>query len=245
MTNKIFIIEDDKNIREELFFLLAKRSEISVVGYCSTVKEALKVLPNTDIDLALMDIQLQDGKSFEIIEQLPKIDFNIIFITAYNNFAIRAIKAGAIDYLLKPIDADELYDSLDKFEKRQQKEFDIKQKELLLRYTKSTEPLKNIVVRTIDKIYFLKISDIIYCNGQGNYTTLFLKDRANLVSSKPLKDYENLLPDDIFLKTHQSYIVNRNYVDYYSNNGELILNNGEGIPVSIRRRDMVISLLIK
>lgn len=243
MITKVFIIEDEQYIRDELYFLLDKRKDITVVGHCATVKEALIILPNIKVDLVLMDIQLEDGKSFEIIENLPAINFNIIFITAYNNYAIKAIKAGAIDYLLKPIDVDELYAALDTFASLKQKKFDIRQKELLLHHTKFNKPLKNIVVKTVDKIYFITLSDIIYCQGQGNYTTLFVKDNLQLISSKPLKDYASLLDNDDFIKTHQSYLVNKNYVSYYDSNGELVLEDGDRIPVSMRRRDLVIKSL--
>lgn len=240
---KVFIIEDEKILYEELCLLLNVRQDIEIVGYCGSIKEALVMLPKSQIDLVLMDIQLTDGKSFEIVEKLSHINFDIVFITAYNHFAIKAIKVGAIDYLLKPIDANELYQVLDNFTENKQRKLNASQKELLLQHTKEDIPVKNLVIKTMNEIFFVSLLDIVYYKGQGNYTTFYLQNNTEITSSKRLKEYEDLLSKHTFIKTHQSYVVNKNYVSHYSNNGELILKNGGRIPVSFRKKETVINQL--
>lgn len=240
---KIFIVEDEKNIREELYILLKAKANITVVGFAESVKDALEILPTIKVDLVLMDIELTDGKSFEIIEKLAQINFHIIFITAYHQFAIKAIKVGALDYILKPIDEQELYKALDNFSQKKEN-IKTEQKELLLEHIAEDKAVEKITIKTLSEIFFIKTKDIIYCQGQGNYTTFVLQNTEKIVSSRPLKEYTEILPKNNFLRIHQSYLVNKKCAKKYSNN-ELLLINNEKIPVSSRKKEMVIEELSK
>ncbi len=240
---KVFIIEDEKHIQEELKLLLKEREDVSVVGACTSVSKALQVLPALDIDLVLMDIQLDDGKSFEIIEKLEAINFEIVFITAYDEYAIRAIKIGAMDYLLKPINEEELYNVLDVFNERQKQILTKEQTNLLLQNYEDEKEVKKIVVRTMHEIFFIEIEQIYFCKGEGNYTTFYLENDKKITSSKPLREYVSLLPKDTFIKTHQSYIVNKNFVDCYKHSHEIIMRDHKTVPVSMRHKDNVIKKL--
>ncbi len=240
---KVFIIEDEKHIQEELKLLLKRRENVSMVGACTSVAKALQILPALDIDLVLMDIQLDDGKSFEIIEKLDFIDFEIVFITAYDEYAIRAIKIGAMDYLLKPINEEELYNVLEVFQDRQKQILSKEQAQLILQNYNEEKEVKKIVVRTMHEIFFIEIEQIYFCKGEGNYTTFYLENDKKITSSKPLREYMPLLPKDTFIKTHQSYIVNKNFVDCYKHSHEIIMHDNKIVPVSMRHKDNVIDQL--
>ncbi len=239
---KVFIIEDEKHILDELLLLLSARKDVIVVGTCTSVEKAVQVLPNLEIDLAIMDIQLDDGKSFEIIERLEHINFNIIFITAFDEYAIQAIKVGAMDYLLKPINETELYDFFDKLGKQQDVLQASKQTQVVAEQYNNKD-IKKIVVRTMHEIFFIEIDSIYFCKGEGNYTTFYLENDKKITSSKPLREYLSILPKNIFIKTHQSYIVNKNYVDCYKHSCEIIMQDQKAVPVSVRHKENVIKKL--
>ncbi|PID93484.1 MAG: DNA-binding response regulator [Bacteroidetes bacterium] len=240
---KVFIIEDEKHIQEELKLLLKRYENVSVVGACTSVAKALQVLPVLDLDLVLMDIQLDDGKSFEIVEKLGVIDFEIVFLTAYDEYAIRAIKIGAMDYLLKPVNEEELYNVLAVFDKRKKQALTKEQTQLILQNYDDPKELKKIVVRTMHEIFFIEIGQIYFCKGDGNYTTFYLENDKRITSSRPLREYAALLPNDTFIKTHQSYIVNKNFVNCYKHSHEIIMHDNTVVPVSMRHKDNVIEQL--
>ncbi|MFT5617009.1 MAG: two-component system LytT family response regulator [Arenicella sp.] len=250
---KIFIIEDEIAIREELLILLQSRLEFAVVGGCGSVKEALILLPNLQSDLVLMDIELTDGKSFEILEQLENIDFKIIFVTAYNHFAIRAIKLGALDYLLKPIDEDELNLALDKYLKESESAQSNQNKKLgtpksqanfLANQLQQKEDLpKKIVLKTLHEMFFVDMREIEYCKGEGSYTKFYLSENQQIMVSKPLKEYEDLLPSPQFLRTHKSYLVNTDLVKSFNQDGFVVLESKVEVPVSVRKKESVLQVL--
>lgn len=240
---KVFIIEDEKNIQDELMMLLEREPDISVLGGCTSVKDALVILPKLNVDLVLMDIQLDDGKSFEILEKLPEINFDIIFITAYDEFAIKAIKIGAVDYILKPVDAEELHSAIDQFRQKKSAAISQERKSLLLNHLEKNVPVEKITLKTAEQIFFIAIDQIKYCKGDGNYTTFYLENHKEILCSKPLKEYQMILPEEKFVKTHQSYFVNKNFVDFFSHNYGVVLKDGTQIPVSVRRKDEVLNQL--
>jgi two-component system LytT family response regulator len=248
---KIFIIEDEIAIREELFILLQSRSEFVVIGACGSVKEGLLLLPNLKPDLVLMDIQLTDGKSFENLEQIENIDFKIIFVTAYDHFAIRAIKLGALDYLLKPIDESELNEALDKYltesESTQSNQKLITPKiqtNFFASQIKQEENSpKKIVLKTLHEMFFVAIQDIEFCKGEGSYTTFNLIGNQQIMVSKSLKEYESLLPNTQFLRTHKSYLVNTDLVRSFNQDGFVVLDSKTEVPVSIRKKESILQIL--
>ncbi len=239
----VFIVEDEKNIQDELMMLLKEENDVTVLGACTSVKDALIILPSLNVDLVLMDIQLDDGKSFEILENLKEIAFDVIFITAYDEYAIRAIKIGAIDYILKPVDTKELSDAIDAFRRKKSKQILQEQKTLLLNHTDKNSVVKKITLKTLEQIFFVDLSQIKYCKGDGSYTTFFLENHKEIICSKPLKEFETILPSESFVKTHQSFIINKRSVDYFSHNHGVVLKDGTPIPVSVRRKIEVLNLL--
>lgn len=240
---KILIVEDEATIRKELEWLVDKRPEFVLLESAVCVEDAVKKINKLKPDLILMDIQLPDGTAFEILNQVPDASFSVIFITAFNHFAIKAIKHGAIDYLLKPIDEAELYEALDNYNS-DHSSFTSRQLDIINEHQKSIKQQNSrICISTLESLEFFKIADIMYLSGDGSYTHFYLESGNRIISSKPLKFYEELLPTDNFIKCHQSHIVNTSSIVRYLKSGFIVLNSGAEIPVSTRRKETVVRLL--
>lgn len=244
---RVLIIDDEPIIRKDMEMLLKKHEDLVVVGACGSLKEARVLLETTSPDLLLLDIQLTDGTGFELLQELEQIPFQVIFITAYNQFAIKAIKYGALDYLLKPIDELELDEALEKVRNSQQHvSNNIKEgwnvaRNHLNQVNKGMQD--RIVLRSQQYLQVVPFEEIVYCQNDGGYTHFFLTSKKKIVVSKSIKEYNDLLPDDEFLRPHQSYLVNARFIDKFHKDGYLILRTGEEIPVSTRKKDHVIAFL--
>ncbi|BFM45346.1 LytTR family DNA-binding domain-containing protein [Flavobacterium sp. CFS9] len=241
---RTLVIEDEPAIRKELQWLVSQEESLKLEAMTGSVKESLQIIKNTELDLVLMDIQLTDGTAFDILNQLDQISFHIIFITAYNHFAIKAIKYGALDYLLKPIDSDEFSVAIQKVKKVKQVDYQ-GQISVLKEFNavKNIDMSSSICITSLDCIQIIRLNEIIYLSGEGSYTQIHLESNKIVTASKPLKYYEEILPDDFFIKTHQSYIVNKNFIDKYMKTGIIIMKNTAEIPVATRRKEFVIDHL--
>lgn len=244
---RVLIIDDEPIIRKDMEMLLRKHDDLVVVGACGSIKEASVLLQTTSPDLLLLDIQLSDGTGLDLLQELDHIPFQVIFITAYNQFAIKAIKYGALDYLLKPIDELELNEALDKVRaSRQQVNSNIKDgwnvaRSHLSQVNKGMQD--RIVLRSQQYLQVVPFEEIVYCQNDGGYTHFFLTSKKKIVVSKSIKEYNDLLPDEQFLRPHQSYLVNVHFIDKFHKDGYLILRTGEEIPVSTRKKDHVVAFL--
>ncbi|SEC41351.1 two component transcriptional regulator, LytTR family [Tenacibaculum sp. MAR_2009_124] len=243
---KTLIIEDEKHVRDEIKTLLSNffESSLTVLAEATSVKEGIKAILEHKPDLVFLDIDLGDGSSFDILAVLPEISFDIIFVTGYDSHAIKAIRLGALDYLLKPIDNYEFKNSVKKAIDSYQKS---KNKENLVNvagnyYTHNVHD--KIVLKTLDAQHLVNFNDIVYCKSDGNYTTFHLL-KEQIVVSKPMKKIQPLLNGEQFIKCHQSYIVNASYVTKYRNDGFLITKTKATIPVATRRKDEVLQILFK
>ena len=248
MKKKILIIEDEITIREEIFLLLGKRDEFQIIASCDSVASSLQTLQQQTPDLILMDIELTDGKSFEILETLDSIPFKIMFITAYDHFAIRAIKFGALDYLLKPIDEEELNEALDKYlaHTLDSQSFSYQKAQLDFftnQYAQGNHNTSKITLKTLHEVFFVNIHDISYCKGEGSYTTFYLLEHQEITVSKPLKEYEELLPKAQFLRTHKSYLVNMEKIKSFNQDGFVVLEGKAEVPVSVRKKESILHIL--
>jgi len=240
----VAIIEDEVAIRKEIAWLLENEIDVKIVGYSDKVKDAIKLIEVHKPDVILMDIRLIDGTAFDIINGLNQTPENIIFITAYNQFAIKAIKFGALDYLLKPISEVELSEALQRYRNKRDKETHWSEKLNIAQQSLNDENLpQSIVLHTISQTHIVMVQDIVYCKGDGPYTFFYLENGKNLLVSKPLKHYEEILSAPWFLRTHQSYLVNKNFVDTISKSEYLVLKNKEEIPVSSRRKNYILNAL--
>ncbi len=237
---KIVIVDDEKNVRIVINKLLTFIGiDLKVVGEASSIIQAKEVILKTNPDLVLLDIKLDDGTGFELLKQLAEIHFQVIFITAYNEYAIKAFKFSALDYILKPIDPLELKEAITKANKtiNSKKELDLLLKNL---DDNNNNNFKKLVIKTTQKTYFIAIEDIRYFQSDGSYTKIITKE-YNVLASKNLKYFQEILPDNQFIRTHQSYLINKSHVSGLKSN-MIILDDIE-IPISIRRKTEIIKLL--
>lgn len=236
------IVDDEEFARSSLYFLLQENCEnIRISGIAKSVAEARNILSTNSIDLIFLDIAMPGENGFELIPEVQKGNAQVIFTTAYDQYALKAIKANALDYLLKPIDIDELKAAVNKASK---------QIDLSKNNTGRNEILQHLSTNLSERNEIRKISlpngqgyslvsidDIIHIEADSNYSIFYLANREKITVSKVLKEYEEILPAHQFVRVHKSSIVNLNYLKAYnSRNGlEVMLKNGEKIAVSRRR----------
>ena len=217
--------------------------DVEIIGEAKSVVEGAKLLRSVSPDVVFLDIELQDGSGFDILEILGDISFKIIFTTASDAHAIKAFRFSAIDYLLKPIDPEELKEAVDKLS---QNIPDSKERiDLLLDVVKDKRGPKKMALYTLEKIQVVEIAEIIRCESSGNYTTFYFTDGTNLLVTKTLKEFDKMLQDQGFVRVHQSHLVNVNEIREYAKTegGYLVMKDGSRVPVSIRKKPLVIKML--
>lgn len=230
------IIDDEKKDRENLRLLLENYCpEVTIIGEGGDAQTIEKLLTELQPDLVFLDIQIGPKSIFDIINGLNTINFKIVFVTAYDQYAIKGYQYDAIDYLLKPVDKDKLQAVVQKTLKikedtRLQNSFLREFKEI---YSKVMDNPK-ISVSDSKGVHILKVDTILYCSSEGNYTTFFLSDEREIIVSKNLKYFEGKLKDFKFLRVHKSYLINVNYVDFVvkEQGGAVILKNGTSVPIT-------------
>lgn len=242
---KAIIIEDMPSAME-----LLKRDlkefcpEIELIGDADSVVSGAKLLRNTSPDIVFLDIMLGDGTGFDLLQIVPDLTSKIIFVTASDEFAIRAFKYSAIDYLLKPINSKELIGAV----KRAKEQISYSSESIALlneTISKPEELPKKISLYTLEKIIVVEISDIIHCQAEANNTIFYIKDRPKVFVTKTLKYFDKMLQPHGFSRVHQSHLVNSNYIHAFlkKDGGYLKMNNGDQVPVSIRKKAEVMALL--
>ncbi|WP_298781857.1 LytTR family DNA-binding domain-containing protein [uncultured Polaribacter sp.] len=230
---KTIVIEDETNARKGLIKMLGfLNSNINIVGETGYVSEALELIKTKKPQLVLLDIELEDGTSFDILNAIDTISFKIIFTTAYNNYAIKAFKYSAIDYLLKPISPIELKEAIERTisDIETQNQY---QELLEMMSNNGKEDIKKIVIKTSDQRFVIAIDTLIRLEADAAYT-IFITETQKITISKNLKYYQDLL-DNTFIRCHQSHLVNSNHIKSLYSKG-LLLSNNETIPVSTRKR---------
>lgn len=243
----ILIVEDEIKTLNSVKKIIEDYCDPAIITHMAqTVKEAVGYLSVHKPDLLLLDIDLPDGNAFDILEQVFYSGFKIIFITAFEKYALKAIKVSAADYLIKPINPKELINAVNKIKNDSENtEYRSIKHEALLANINSLERLKKLVLKTSERFIILKINDIIRCESDGSYTEFFLSDSKKITVSKPLKEYDEMLSDSGFLRVHKSHLVNINYINSFvkRDGGYLVMNNLTKVPVSVRKRDYVLNVL--
>lgn len=242
---KILIVDNEAPLRQVLKkMLLHYFEQLEIVEACG-VEEGIKCIIEISPDIVFLDIEMDDGTGFDLLEQTPIQNFQLIFTTAYNQYAIRAFRFSALDYLLKPIDPALLYESMQKAISRIKERNIHAQVEVLLHQMRSESKDKKIVLKDTEAAYFVRVTDIICCEAQGPYTRFYVENMQPLIISKNLKEYETLLEPEGFLRIHHSTLVNRSKVIKFNklDGGTLLLSNGMNMSVSQRKKDYVLKLL--
>ena len=243
---KALIIDDEPSAINTLRLMLERYvPEITDLRFTSNPEEALEIIQKTPPDILFLDIQMPLMNGFELLRKVPSINFKVIFTTAHDQYAIQAIRFSALDYLLKPIDADELRGAINLYlERNNTEQVNDDQYKNLLNNIKATNKKEfRLAIPTNNGMYFYSPDEIIRLEGESNYTRLFLTDKKPLLVSKTLKEYDEILADHGFIRVHKSHLVNKKYVVNYTTDGLLVLTDQSKVEISRRRRDEVIAAL--
>ena len=238
MTTKAIIIDDEKGARESLSNILRDYCpEVEVVAKAENIEVGYDTIEKHKPELVFLDIEMPHGNAFDLLEKFEEIDFDIIFVTAYDHYAINAIKFSALDYLLKPIDIDELQAAVSRHVNNSGKY--LKQKyELLLQNIKKDKAPEKVAIADNESISFIEIATIVRCESDGNYTTLFLETGKKIVVSKTLGEFENMFSQNNFFRTHRSHLINLAHMAKYvkGEGGYVEMSDGSKAEVSRRKK---------
>src|SRR5690606_8797342 len=248
---KAILIDDDKNLREGMKKLLALFApNIKIIGEADSVASGVEAITNLQPQVVFLDIQLNDGTGFDILEKVAEknktITSNIVFITAHEQYAIKAFRFSALDFLLKPVDPEELQKVIEKIKNTVKKRDSFDHIDLLLEnIRKKVDNFKRIALSTTDGIHLFDVSDIIRCESTDNYTTFYIKNSKPILISKTLKEYEELLAQHGFERIHQSHLINLAYLKSYikKEGGYVIMSDNSNLPVSQRKKDRLQELI--
>jgi two-component system LytT family response regulator len=251
MMTTAILIDDDSNLRSGLKILLGRYApEMKIVGEAENVNDAISEIRLKKPQVVFLDIQLNDGTGFDILEKITeaegKIGFQVVFITAHEQYAIKAFRFSALDFLLKPIDPEELENVIRKIKTTLQKDDNFGHIELLLEnIRKRNDNFKRIALSSSDGIHLFNVNEIIRCESEDNYTKFYLKDKRTTLISKTLKEYEELLAEHGFERVHQSHLINLSFLKSYikKDGGYIVMEDGTHIPVSQRKKERLSEIL--
>ncbi|MCF8453942.1 MAG: LytTR family DNA-binding domain-containing protein [Pedobacter sp.] len=238
------IIDDEQNNLDNLQAILSEHCpEVFIAGTASNGKEGMALIRNIQPDLIFLDIQMPRMNGFEMLMSLDKYNFEIIFVTAFDQYGIQAVKFAAIDYILKPVNIHELKDAVQKVVLRNALKSQNLRLENLIQIMEKNKPRDDhrIALASVKEVRFVPTDQIIRCVSSNNYTTFYLLSSEQIVASKPIFEYEGLLADYGFIRCHQSHLVNRKYIKSYVKEmgGYLITDDGAEIPVSRQKKEYV------
>lgn len=235
------IVEDEETSREILRNYLKKYCpNVQILGEASNVEEALVLIRNNDLDLVFLDVEMPYGNAFDLLDKVGDIDFETVFVTAYNHYAVDALNAHASYYLMKPISIDELIKAVDYVTEIKTKE-DALQDQVLVPKTNSVNG--KITIPQLDGFEVINTADILFCKADDNYTEIYLNTNKKKLVSKTLKYFEEALNDSSFARVHKSYLVNVNEIVKYvkGKGGSVVLSNGKQIMVSASKKSELLS----
>lgn len=237
MLQTILVDDDESNLSSLSEKLNKHCPQIKIVALCNNAQEGITKIEALGPDVVFLDIEMPVMNGFVMLQQLVNKNFELIFVTAYDHYAIKAIKYSALDYLVKPVDIEELKLAVLKAAANRQKISPDSQVDLLLEYLQKKEP-QRISIPTAEGLQFVNLTDIIYLEASNNYTFIFLSSSQKFLVSRTLKDFEDLLPADKFLRIHHSHIINKTFVDRYirGEGGQVVMQNGTVLDVSKRKK---------
>lgn len=243
---RAIIIDDKPFIVQTIANIISTQCPtVEVVAQANNVKTGVESIRQHKPDLVFLDIRMPDGTGFDLLEQVKDLQFRVIFVTAYEEYAVKAFRFSAIDYILKPIDPDDLIQAIQKAEKLIQSEARISRETFVANKDLNPDE-KRLILRTSDRMYVVKVSEIIRCASSGNYTEFFLKNGQKLLVSKPLKDYEELLTEFHFYRVHHSHLINLRQISHFEKPENcVIMSDQSNVPVSSRKKEEFLNVLDK
>ena len=245
---RTIIIDDENHIRDTLSNLLEMNCpEAKVVGQASGVRSGIAAIKELHPELVLLDIQMKDGTGFDLLSGFSPVDFKVIFITAYDHYAVQAFRFSAVDYLLKPVNPEMLKEAVTRAGKLIHEDFNRQMKVLEENLGSATNKNKKIILRTAESIHLLEIGNIICCDSDSSYTTVQTVEGEKIIVSRTLKEFEEMLTECGFYRVHKSYLINLVHIKRFDrqDGGYIILTNDLKIPVASRKRDEMLGLLEK
>ena len=239
MSTKVLIIDDEKPTRTFIRKMLESFDlNLNIYIDGENVQSGIEAIEDIQPDIVLLDIQMPDGNGFDVLRNVNYKNFEVIFITAFQEFAVQAIKFSALDYILKPIDAEELHTALSNAiqhldQKKEESQFSV------LQHNIQPQHKRKLVLKTQESIFVVEIDDIVHCEADKNYTFFYLNDGKKILVSKTLKDYDTMLAGFSFFRVHQSHLINLNFVERYDKHdgGSVILKDGSSIPLSPAKKE--------
>ena len=243
---RIAIIDDDQVVRDNLKTLLAIYvPDHEIVCEADGVQAGLAAIKSHKPDIVLLDVEMKDGSGFDLLSIYGELDFKLIFVTGHNGFAIKAFKYSAIDYVLKPVDPEELIAAIGKAEEAIDHNFQRLQMAALTQNKKVSFDEQKILLKDAETVYLVSVKDIIRCESKANYTMFFMSDERQLVVSKTLKEYDSLFEGEFFFRAHQSHLINLLHFDRYDkrDGGVVFMKDGSTLPVAVRKKDALLAAL--
>ena len=244
---RILIIEDEEAVRSLLRHILSTRiTAEGMIDEAGSISSALEKIHEFEPDIVLLDIHLSDGTAFDLLSRLEKISFKVIFVTAYEEYAVQAFKFSAIDYILKPVNPDELLNAVSKAGEMLQQEM-VRKLNILNGNLDPENHHKKILVRTSDNIYLVKTDELLCCESDQSYTRLHLLDGKVILVSRSLREFEEMLSPIGFFRTHKSYLINMQLIDHLekAGGGFVVMKSGMKLPLASRKRDQFMQMLEK
>jgi len=238
---KAILVDDEQHCVDRLTKLLGSYTEIiSIEATCDTVLKAKEAIVKIQPDVVFLDVQIYDMTGFDLLAQLSDINFEVVFITGFDRYAVTAFRHSALDYLLKPVDADDLDTTIQKLiEKANQKETSKKLETLFHNFESKVSGNRKLAIPSLYGHSFIKVNDIIRCHSQGNYTDIFLVSNRKITATKTLKYFEEILDGSQFFRVHKSHYINMNFVEKYfkgkSSHVEMI--DGASVEIATRRKE--------
>ncbi len=240
------IIDDEMAFINTLEVMLACHTDFHIVGMARGVEEGLQLIEATEPHVVFLDVEMEDGTGFDLLNKISRIDFKVIFVTAFDHYAIEAFRFSAIDYLLKPIVSDDLAVALDKVRHAlDHDKMEYQYNVLLDNIYKLSKEKRKIVLKEVDTHHIIQLDDILWCQAEGSYTRFFLEGEDPILVSRHLKEFEKMLNNSQFFRVHRSHLVNLNKIKKFekSDGAILYLEGGYTVPVSVRKKDRLTSLL--
>lgn len=247
-TINALLVDDEPRSRESLRVILQRFfPEVNIVGEAAGVNEAQQAIGNLKPNTVFLDINMPDGTGFDLLKRFEVIDFKVIFVTAFEEHALEAIKFSAFDYILKPINTNELRQAIDKLASSFQDvdDMSVKIKAFFANMQEANQNKRKIVLKTAESIHLVPVQTIVRCEADGNYTKVYIEKQPKLLISKPLKFFEDMLHEFGFVRVHQSHLVNINHVVRVDkvDGGVLVFADSSKVPISVRKREQLFNLL--
>lgn len=241
MKLKVCIVDDEQKSRATLREMLSAYPNVEITGEAESVSQAFETIRDTSPAVVFLDIEMGDGTGFDLLEKFTQVSFQTVFITSFNQYAIRAIKFSAFDYLMKPLDAEELGLTIAKLHTHTSS--NVSQQIEILKKALNGHTQK-LALPTQDGFDFVNRNDIEYCEASSNYTYLYLSDQQKILVSRSLKEFDELLSEHGFFRVHQSYLINLSKIKkYLKHQSDVVMQSNATIPVSVRRKDEFHKLL--